>query len=127
MKIYLAGKWGDRALIRDIMKRLETEQKHTITHYWPECEDVEDTPRDLGECARLDIEGVRNAEVVIVLMTDPNYAYRGSFTEIGAALALGKPLYIVCHHEEAYCKTNCFFWHPNITHVESLRDVPGVY
>ena len=125
MRIYLAGKWGDRTSIRKIMNRL-TEQKHEITHVWPDNEDVKDTPDELGECARLDIEGVRNAEVVIVLMTDPKYAYRGSFTEVGAALALGKPLYIVCPFKDGYCKTNCFFWHPGIIHVNSLKDVPGI-
>ncbi len=127
MKIYLAGKWGARIPIRKIMRELETEQKHEITHYWPDNEDGDRSPQFLGKCAHDDIEGVRNADIVVVLMDDPEYAYRGSFTEIGAALALNKPVFVVCPHDEAYCKTNCFFWHPGIKHCSSLKEVPGLF
>lgn len=124
MRIYLAGKWVDKAEIRKVMDDLEA-KGHTITHDWTSYETSDErTPEYLGNCAHNDIEGVRNAELVIVLMTDPKYPYRGSFTEIGAACALGKPVRIVCPFDEGYCRTNCFFWHQNITHYKSLDEVP---
>jgi len=128
MKIYLAGKWGDRKAIRKIMGELE-EKGHEITHYWPTYGIPEiRTVQNLSDFANQDIEGVRHADIVVVLMTDPAYAYRGSFTEVGAALGMDKPLFIVESPDpKAYCKTNCFYYHPAITHVARLEDVPGLY
>jgi nucleoside 2-deoxyribosyltransferase len=126
MKIYLAGKWADRANIRTIMDSLEA-KGHTITHDWTSHENENDrSPEYLKRCAHLDIEGVRNAELIIVLMTDPKYAYRGSFTEIGAAVALRKHVHIVCPDPNAYCRTNCFFFHPLIIHHRQLSEVPDL-
>lgn len=123
MKIYLAGMWCDRVNIRKIMAEIEEAHGHRITHYWPDMENGPNTPEFLGNCAKDDIIGVKNADVVIILMTDPKYPYRGTFTEIGAALALEKRIFIVGCPEESYAKTNCFFWHPNIEYASTLQSV----
>lgn len=125
MKLYVAGKWGDREEIDRLMDQLET-RGHQITHRWTRFEQhdqgsqtlVDNLPYSvdhLSHAAVFDIRGVQEAEMVLVFMTDPKYAYRGSFTEIGCALGLNKQVFVVCPDENAYCRTNCFFHHPNIT------------
>jgi hypothetical protein len=61
-------------------------------------------------------------------MDDPDYSYRGTFTEIGASLALKKPLVVVCPDDEKKhsCTTNCFFHHPNIMQVQTLEEAMNI-
>ena len=57
-------------------------------------------------------------------MDDADYSYRGTYTEIGCALGIGKPLHIVCPFEEGntYLQTNVFYWHQDITHHKSWAE-----
>lgn len=122
MKAYVAGKWSDKSFIREIMNKIE-EMGGEITHDWTKNESATRCHEDLGRFAELDIGGVVKADYVIFVMTDPNYAYRGSFTEMGAALATGKTIFLYCPDESSYCVTNCFFHHPGITRVEGVEEI----
>jgi nucleoside 2-deoxyribosyltransferase len=119
MKIYVAGKWDNKNQILQKMIELE-KMGHNITHKWPTVEVVQGE-RD-AEMALHDVNGVKESELLLVLMDDAEYVYRGTFTEIGVALGLNIKTWIVCPHENAYCKTNIFFHHPNIVHFQSWDD-----
>jgi nucleoside 2-deoxyribosyltransferase len=87
MRVYVAGNWNKRKEIRALMDRLE-EMGHTITHDWTSYERTYTSDHARNEdCALRDVEGVVGADLLIALLTEPDYAYRGTSSELGAALA----------------------------------------
>lgn len=130
MKVYVAGKWTEIEVIHRVQEKLQ-EQGHTITHDWTRVEGMKDqltfTPEQELEydtrCAILDVNGVKDADLLFVVMTDKEYAYRGTFTEVGCGLGLSKQIVIVCPGtSDYYCTSNCFFRHPLITHVNTIEE-----
>lgn len=130
-RAYVAGKWTDGPKIREVMKRLSDSGQYEITHDWTSYEKVppgkkltraEDFAR-LQDCADKDLEGVRRADVVVALLTDPDYPYRGTCSEFGAALVLGKPVILVIPPECDKLRYNCFMQHRLTTTVESVPEM----
>lgn len=146
MKVYVAGKWSDSKNVATVISELE-KMGIEITFNWPkfkdklseeeksvgEYENISDERvkrakkcvKSLGRDADLDIQGVLDSNLVIAVMNDPHYAYRGTFTEIGAALGSKKEIYIINENDESDAMTNCFYWHPSIKHFrnfDSMRD-----
>jgi nucleoside 2-deoxyribosyltransferase len=123
LKIYVAGKWGDR---ENISKYIQDIQKHgfEISYDWTKNEIQEcRTHEEMSFFAEKDMNGVKTSDVVVLLITDKEYAYRGTFTEMGGALALNKTIFIVDPFENAVCHSNIFYWHPLIYHVKSWKDL----
>lgn len=92
MRIYISGKWADRDQVQNYMVRL-AKAGHTITEDWTQ----HHHPPSFDEAQRYamaDILGIKNCDAIVVIF-ERNYRYRGSFIEIGAALALGKPVLIL--------------------------------
>lgn len=116
-RVYITGKWSDKDTIREYMNQLE-KLGHTITHDWTTSYES-NAENKKSDIAFNGVQGVAFAEVVIVVLTDPKYSYRGSFTELGVALGLLKDVYVICHDKNSDCRTNVFFHHPSIVHVES--------
>lgn len=125
---YVAGKWTDGPKIREVMAHL-AKNGIEITHDWTSYEIIppgkvltreEDFAR-LQDCADHDIDGVRRAEVVVALLTDAKYPYRGTCAEFGAALALGKPVILVIPPECDVLRYNCFMQHRLAKTVESVE------
>jgi len=118
MKIYVAGKWHDKEKIQGYMNDLK-ELGHEITHDWTTYES--DPNNSFQDMADRDIDGVMNADVLVVIMDDDKYPYRATFTELGVAYATKKmrqdyKIFILCpswpHVDEKdrpYYSTNCFF------------------
>jgi nucleoside 2-deoxyribosyltransferase len=124
MKLYVAGKWYDKEKIQEKMRELE-QLNHKITHNWTVCETEYN-----GESARLranaidDIDGVKNADIVVVIMDDAKYPYRGTSHEVGAALALDKPVFLYCPDpENTEWYRGCFSRHPCIKLFRTWDDV----
>jgi nucleoside 2-deoxyribosyltransferase len=165
LKLYVAGRFADKEEIGKKIKQLEN-KGYAITHDWTKTEIpdnaqhiqtlVNDDNKHTGysfpymrECATRDINGVVNADVLVVYMEHPNYEYRGTWTEIGCAIGLKKQIYIVMPDLEhpirerlnstivhtKYNSTighaflhnintlNPFFFHPSIVHVRSHQDL----
>lgn len=147
-KIYVAGAWIHRGDIHTKMEELQ-ENDFIVTSKWPSRENTLNNPDAYKECSRLDIEELVNADTVLVFMTDPTYAYRGTFTEIGCAIGSGRRIIIICdgtciipeksspsesniyhnmqhiHQNMTFshsCMQNIFFWDPLIEHVSSFED-----
>ena len=95
MLLYVAGKWADKHIIKTYMNFF-TKEGHVITHDWTVVEEEDKRTReDLAKYAELDVQGVKKADYLIILITDPEYAYRGTSCELGVALACQKPVIIV--------------------------------
>ncbi|OHD64448.1 MAG: hypothetical protein A2096_04040 [Spirochaetes bacterium GWF1_41_5] len=122
-KIYIAGQFEYADDISSKMRELE-KRGFLITHDWTKFESYQDDCVKMGKSAELDIDGVKNAEILICVMTDGEYEYRGTFTEIGCALGLGKKIIIINNNNnrESFCMTNCFYHHPAIIHVDSWEE-----
>jgi len=128
-KAYVAGKWNEPEVVRQVQQAFR-DRGYTITHDWTSLEGTQDkhlmSKEELAKfrakCAELDINGVKEADVVFVIMTDKDYAYRGTFTEIGCALGLEKIVILVCPSDDYQCATNCFFHHPDILRVKTVEE-----
>ncbi len=116
MKVYVAGKWEDRRRCRDIMDRLE-DTGHTITCDWTDHE-YEDEQYPIQYCQD-DVQGVKDADVFLGVFIDNTVHYRGALVEMGIALGLGLPCYIIGNAQD-----DCIFInHPQIIKVANLRDM----
>lgn len=122
--VYVAGAWTHREEI-DAIIEVWKQQGIRITHEWTKTEEQS----SMTTAAINDIQGVRDAKFVVAIMDDRKYAYRGTFSEMGAALALGKPVLIYnpfhANNDEKsiYGASNVFYWHPlcmHFTHIESV-------
>lgn len=120
MNVYLAGKWADRhGHLAEKLKSLQ-EAGHTITHNWMTFEVPTKDHKHMGIMAFKDIQGVCDADAVVLVMDDKTYTYRGTFSELGAALATKKRTCIVSPPGEDYAfKSNVFWHHPAINHVRT--------
>lgn len=121
---YLAGAYTQKDALNARIEALEDEG-YQCTWNWTRAEDHATDHDTMGYWAAKDIDGVKTADFVVVVMDDPGYAYRGTFTEIGAALGLGKPIYIYspCKPNDLYARTNCFYCHPSVRHFSSWTDL----
>lgn len=109
LAIYVAGKFEEAPRVQKVMDRL-IDAGHWVTYDWTEQEQA--SPRQ----AILDLSGVAGADVVVFVF-EKDLPYRGTYAELGAALALGKPVYILGHAGDA-----CIFTkHPNVKYgIEDL-------
>lgn len=118
MKLYIAGKFGARKIINNYIKEAEL-FGHIITHNWTKFETDNDNSDKKVLASVKDVNGVIDCECLICIMDDPNYAYSGTFTELGVGLALNKKIIIVNFDTKSFCVTNIFYHHPNIIHVDT--------
>ena len=142
IKIYVAGGWKFRTKIQEIMDLLNEYQEFEVISGWVGRENGDRSPNSLSRDAHFDFSEISQSDVVFVVMTDDKYAYRGSFTEIGYAIGIKRPVIIWCdgairsqtvvqdvvtEEQESvdveythYCMSNVFFHHKEITRVDSL-------
>ena len=136
MKVYVTGKYTDKKKIREYMDIIE-KLGHTITHDWtsyvPVLTDDELFMGDVGhgknseKSSVSNINGISDSDFVVLIMEDKNYHYNETFAELGCALALKKEIVIMCPEPDATCRTNCFFWHTEISRVDHWTDVMGIF
>lgn len=119
MKLYIAGKWDDHVALSALADQVEHDDLHTVTHRWMN----KNIGLSIGYDALADIRGVQKCEIFVAVFTDPTYPYRGTFTELGAALATEKLVFLVCpadtEETKFSCRTNVFFHHPHCTLLQS--------
>ena len=148
MSVYVAGKWGDSEKISKKIRELE-KLGISITLNWTKCKEencnkeqqliADDTlynepfdnkelnpvkhRKELQRDAEEEINAVRDANYIIAIMDDPEYTYRGTFTEVGASLGLNKTVFIYNPNEQSRCMTNCFYWHKNCRHYKDWEEL----
>ena len=116
MKIYVAGNFNNKLFIRSKMNELE-KLGCTITHDWTNCKS-----NDFSVAATKDMNGVKECDILVVIMTDKKKTYRGTFTEIGCGLGANKTILLYNPHEYSFSMTNCFYFHPAIIHFKKWED-----
>jgi len=122
VKFYLAGKFRDG---KKLLKHVETLEDlgHQCTHKWMLFEGATSPEKAIN-----DVNGVYNADYLLAFLTDPEYRYRGTMSEIGVALGYNnvankcdlvtKSIYIVKHPD---AKFSCFIHHPSVQHFTSFE------
>jgi hypothetical protein len=153
MKIYIAASWKNRAHVKLAWTEPLKEMGHEITHDWTEMEDerldtIGNPLRDLNyhkECAHADIQGVIDADLLLVIMDSPIkfYSYRGTWTEIGIRIGANRILKqkeekqspIILYNpwidaedindmaKHSRNVTNVFFWADDITRIMTGNEV----
>lgn len=121
--IYIAGSWTNREDMKSVIDKF-TNLGYTITHDWTvvECDNIESRSEEQKiHCAVSDINGVKNAVALVVIMDNPKYAYRGTNCEIGCALGLDIPVYLYNPLKVSYATSNIFYWHKDIKKYDSLE------
>lgn len=129
------GKYDDAKALAQKRKALEA-RGWVCTFDWMTFEKHDMKPETLGKCAQKDLEGVMAAEWCIAVMDDPAYAYRGTFTELGAAFALGKNVIILTPKDDGVvggfaCKTNIFYHYgldkSNVHYVHTWDEALAIF
>lgn len=126
--IYVAGQFSKREQLHEIMIQFR-ERGHFISYDWTHhvSQDQNKTAEQFGQEALVDFQGVEKADVVVAFMDDIKYAYRGTFSELGAAIVLKKRIFVVTPKELQ--NKGSFFWntatyhHPLIQHVDNKEIV----
>jgi len=101
-KIYLAGKIYEKTRLRNMSKVLEK------MGYVMSCNEI--NPQIFIDC-------INKADLLIADMTDPEYNYSSTWTEIGIALGLNKEIWIISQNNH-----NSFFW-SSFVHFLSWNEV----
>ena len=118
MNIFVSGKVGEEQSIRTVMDFLRSHGHH-VTFDWtaiPHLKPYEENPVLSAKAAELEIKGVQSADVVIVLAHERGV---GLFVELGAALALGKPVIVKSQHPAP----TMFLFHPLVRMVSSDQEL----
>jgi len=113
MKFYVASRLENHEQVRNLVRTLQ-ESGWENTYDWTTHGSVKETDREtLKDIGQKEADGVRNADVVIVLTPQG----RGTHVELGMAVALHKIVYIQ-HEDEKYFKcddnTSAFYWLPHV-------------
>lgn len=115
MRIYLAGKFEEHAVIKVYADELR-DLGHVISYPWFELHTKPGIP-DLTQEAIEDTEGVKSADAIIFIF-EKDLPYSGAMTELGMALAWDKEVFIVGHGGDR----NIFTKHPNVHHIETWKE-----
>lgn len=116
---YIASSLRQVEEVREVQK-LMAAQGWRLSHDWTTTRPVE-TPAQGAQCARECVEGVEDAEVIIVLLPGG----RGTHAELGMALALEKPVLLYRAPRELLLgEQSCaFYHHPRVRQV-ALGELP---
>jgi nucleoside 2-deoxyribosyltransferase len=125
--VYVAGAFVHKPTVQVVQSTLR-KIGYTITLDWTLSENDNGgaNPDLLREFSRRDMQGVRDADVVVAVFNDPVYAYRGTFAELGAALALRKPTFVydmVSNDDSAVFRQVPFFWDAGVTRVRRQSEL----
>ena len=116
-RVYIAGKWDDRDQVITLMSWLN-KMSVVVSHDWTAQEHKEETMPEWLRTATMDVAGIRQADFLVAIM-DREYVFRGTWVEIGYALALGKTAMLVGAEAR---KTN-FCALPNVRLFKDIYDL----
>lgn len=112
---YMISKFATKDIIKEKIKEVQN-IGFCVTHNWTK---EENYSKPKSTQVEQDINGVVKADFVIAIIDNPNYHYRGSFAEIGCALGLDKPVYLVTNNLEDGSASHCFLFHRNIIRFQT--------
>lgn len=104
-RVYIAGSTKEAERCARIMRRVRYRHNALVTHDWTRAMDVQGSwegwmHEQMYSCAAGDIHAVRNSDLVIfVRPEDETITSRGAHVELGAAVALGIPIWFLGKRE----------------------------
>lgn len=116
MKFYKASKLENAKKVKrlaNVLKASGWEQTYDWTKHGSVQKEEE---QRLREVAGNELRGVKDAEVVIVMLPGA----RGTHAELGAANVLEKPVFIYAEDDNLFIqdeRTCAFYWNENVVHV----------
>jgi hypothetical protein len=121
-KVYVTGKFADAFRVSIIAETLENDFGYSITSKWfekalllPDIHDVSACSNVfMSDCAVENLQGVFDADLMVVLMDDPLYAYQGTWAEIGAALQLRTTVLVIIPDNHGPTRNSFFLHHPKV-------------
>ena len=113
MKFYIASRLKNHEQVKYLSEKLKA-AGWTHTYDWTAHGSVKESSTErLAEIGQKELDGVKDADIVIVLTPQGG----GTHTELGFALAFGKAVYL-CHSDDTYFKcnddTSTFYWLPQV-------------
>ena len=119
VKFYVASGMKNMKLV-DYYAKVLKENGWEQTHDWVANVSDDVSIEDITEYAKLEQQGVANADVVIVLLP----AGRGAHIELGMAMALHKKVFLCSETEEEFSIQNtvAFYNLPNIVRLVGTAD-----
>lgn len=116
MKFYIASRLENADMVKKLALALKSwGMKHTYdwtAHGSVQCEG----PERLTEVAELELQGVKDADIVIVLLPGG----RGTHCELGIANALNKKVFLWAETDEMFLqndRTCAFYWNSNVERI----------
>ena len=124
MKIYLAAQYRRKEEMK-VVRRLLHEAGHICTSSWlkePHDANItmdQCTTEDLRFFAEQDLDDIRRSDIFVIFSVDPLLptVRGGRHVEMGYALGLGKPVYVVGPKE------NIFYYLPGLKHFACISDL----
>ena len=120
MKFFVSGKIGVEGDAKDVMEALRN-AGHEITFDWiglPHLKPYDDNPNDCGIAAIVDCDGVKEADVLVII---PHVRGVGMFVEFGMAIACGIPIRVIVNPWLRSC--TMFFYHPLVKRVSGVQEI----
>lgn len=123
LKLYVASRWSDKLRVARL-EALLRENGHIVTSKWV---DIPDNPHTESraklrynvENAKIDWEGVRGCDYLVMYAQPRASGSQGAWVEFGGALALEKGIIILGHEDLIADKDPCVF-----TWLENVQRVP---
>jgi hypothetical protein len=126
--VYVAGKYTDFATIRENQAKC-MEAGFIISYDWTAAAEqhlVEKKKKFPRRDAYDDIDGVLKADWTVLIMTDSEYSYRGTFCELGASITRdiqrGVRRTIIVSDGMVAAGECVFFHHPNVYLVRTITE-----
>ena len=126
MTIYIAASFALKEHVAELYALCE-KRGYTVSHDWTQhtattTADRLDDPSQAVEYAIADVDGVRNADVFVMLADGP--AGTGRYIELGVAiqshLERGTPQIFIVGEANA---DSIFYFHPSVQRVDTMEDV----
>jgi len=120
VRVFVATGFPQKAEAQRVMQAFRA-RGATITWDWT------NPPSDMDRKhqAMADAAGVMTADVVLAIMTLPDYEYKGTWTEIGMAIGARQSILLITPFVDAgpaKCSKNIYFAHPALVRVARSVD-----
>ncbi len=126
--VYVAGKYTDYMNIREYQVKC-VEAGFTISYDWTQAAEQHLDKKEKKfprRDAYDDIDGVLKADWTVLIMTDAEYSYRGTFCELGASIVRDiqrSVRHTIILSSGKVAAAECvFFHHPNVYLVRCIEE-----
>jgi nucleoside 2-deoxyribosyltransferase len=120
--LYVAGKFEDRKVINEQYIKILEEKNYKISYNWILDETFVDNKESASIMSNNCINDIKKASVVVIIITDKDYIYQRTTTELGIALGLGTYVYIIDPFDNSLFSKNMFTNQNKVTKLSTLDE-----